>query len=142
MQIIRARKKHIKELADIFKALDTPEYKLRENDIRNKLETHKIYIAKTGGECVAAIILDFFEEACEIFAIAVRTAHQGQGIGESLVMFAEKIAKKRKCYKMWCWSLDRYNVKDFYIKLGFEQEGFVKRIFFGRDFYIFGKPLR
>ena len=61
--------------------------------------------------------------------VVVAQDHQGQGIGQQMMLQAMKLAKEMGCYKMVLSSnIKRTRAHDFYESLGFEKHGHSFRI--------------
>jgi len=56
--------------------------------------------------------------------VVVNERHQGQGIGQKMMLHAMELAKKAQCYKLILSSNHkRQKAHDFYRKLGFREHG-------------------
>ena len=74
--------------------------------------------------------------------MAVDPASQRRGIAHSLMNRLEEIARRKNCYKLFlqtAWSMTE--AITLYRKLGYEQEGYQRKHFYGEDFLMFGKML-
>jgi len=61
--------------------------------------------------------------------VVVAQDHQGQGIGQQMMLQAMKLAKEMGCYKMVLSSnIKRTRAHDFYESLGFEKHGHSFRV--------------
>ncbi len=70
--------------------------------------------------------------------LAVDQKYRGQGIGSKLVDFWEKEVLKEKGHKLMLVAPSEEACR-FYLKKGFEEEGYEKKSWFGLDYWIFGK---
>ncbi len=136
MIVKEARKKHVKEISDLLKDLETERITLSEEEyIAPLLKRKSLYVLVDGKKVIGMIGLDIKEMSCEIVYLV---SHKKSG-GTTLIKFAEKLCKKRKIPKLWCWSLTGYNASGFYSKMGFNEQYFMKKQWFDENCYYFGK---
>jgi N-acetylglutamate synthase-like GNAT family acetyltransferase len=140
MTIKKAIEKNSQILAQIFSVLYSKEIKsegkIKQNIIGGKKE---YYIGFLDNQPIGALSLKFGDKQCELEAIVVKD--KGRGHGSQLLKFAEDLAKKRKCNKIWCLSLVQHGVKDFYKKHGWVEEDFIRDLHPGEDCFKFSKHL-
>jgi len=141
MKIRRAEKKDIPRLSECFGVLFRAEKDWNENSLLQKLAQREFFLGFKGKEAVGAVSLHCGSGVCLIDALAIKPEFQGYGLGKQLLNFAEKYARKKGCHKLWCFSLAIYKAKGFYLKMGFQQEGLLRKHWFGMDCYIFGKQI-
>jgi N-acetylglutamate synthase-like GNAT family acetyltransferase len=77
-----------------------------------------------------------------IRALASKPDAECRGAGRALVEHAIQKCEQEGVPKLWCWSLDLYDVKDFYKKLGFTEAHRLEKQFFGRDCWFFGRIIK
>jgi GNAT superfamily N-acetyltransferase len=95
-----------------------------------------VVVADIDGEVVGVcqvIVFQHFQHAggwcCEIESVHVRSDMRGRGIGASMLVAAEAIAKDRGCYRMQLTSRNvRADAHRFYLANGYDQtsQGFKK----------------
>lgn len=82
-------------------------------------------------------------ESLHVCSVAVDPVFGDQGIARCLMHTLEKIAREKNCYKLFlqtAWSMTEAIA--LYRKLGYEQEGYQRKHFYGEDFLMFGKVLK
>lgn len=79
-----------------------------------------------------------------ICSLAVLSEYQNLGIATKLLKKIEGLAKNLECNKLWLFVVPKIMVKavGIYEKLGYEQEGYLKRHFYGEDFLLLSKLLK
>jgi GNAT superfamily N-acetyltransferase len=107
----------------------------REVDNRFRLirrDSGQALLVATAGGFVVGILafrirhnLESVSQYGEIATIAVDAAWRKQGVGAALVLYAEKLAKRRKCIGLWLVSgfAREEQAHQFYERLGFIQTG-------------------
>lgn len=81
-------------------------------------------------------------ESLHICSLAVDPHYQGWGIAYYLMKELEKLACQLGCHKLFlqtAWSMTE--AIELYKSLGYVQEGYQSRQFYGEDFLLFGKLL-
>ncbi|MBN2087938.1 GNAT family N-acetyltransferase [Candidatus Peregrinibacteria bacterium] len=138
IEVIKASKKHIPDIAKINEVLDTPHF-CRSNKelIEKNISKEHYFIAVDNKKVLGAMAIILDEGIYEIDSLA--TSQEKKGIGKMLIDFAVEKCKKEKVPKLWCWSLARYKARGFYKKMGFEEDILLKKHAHGEDCYLFGK---
>jgi ribosomal protein S18 acetylase RimI-like enzyme len=80
--------------------------------------------------------------AMHVCSVAVHPGVQGRGVARRLMEALEDIARRRGCHKLWlqtAWAMTEAIA--LYERLGYRQEGYQPRQFYGEDFLLFGKVL-
>lgn len=70
----------------------------------------------------------------------IEPAYQQQGIGKALFNAACEIYKEKQCHKIKLTAMTK-KAKDYYCKLGMQQEGFHPNHWWGLDFWSLALPL-
>ncbi len=81
-------------------------------------------------------------ESLHVCSVAVDPAYQRRGIARRLMEQLEKSARQSRCHKIFlqtAWSMTEAIM--LYRNLGYKQEGYQPRHFYGEDFLLFGKVL-
>jgi ribosomal protein S18 acetylase RimI-like enzyme len=102
-----------------------------------------VLVAETDGRIVGTATGIEEHESLHVCSVAVDPAFSGQGIARRLMHELEKIAREKDCYKLFlqtAWSMTEAIA--LYRKLGYEQEGYQRKHFYGEDFLMFGKLLK
>lgn len=108
------------------------------------IESKIVYVAIRAsppgdGAVQGAMILAKEHGSYRISGLAARPGAE-RGVGTALVEYAIRRCEEEKVPKLWCWSMDLYNVKGFYQKLGFTEAYLLKKQFFGgRDCWFLGR---
>lgn len=102
-----------------------------------------VLVAEVDGKIVGTATGIEKHESLHVCSVAVDPAFGGQGIARCLMHELEKIAREKNCYKLFlqtAWSMTEAIA--LYRKLGYEQEGYQRKHFYGEDFLMFGKLLK
>ena len=106
------------------------------------LKDNHVFVAVVDG-CILGTATGIEEhETLHICSLAVHPDHWGRGIGRRLMETLEIVARSQGCHKVWlqtAWSMDE--AISLYEGLGYKQEGYQPRQFYGEDFLLFGKEL-
>ncbi len=138
MEIVKAKKSHVKELSALLKGLDIENYSFSDEErITPLIEKGYYYVAIEDNKIVGSIALMIIEESCQIDALITSK----KGVGRALIEFAVEKCKEEGAKKLWCWSLKRYNAKGFYDKMGFKEQFLLEKHWCGEDCYIFGRVI-
>ncbi len=100
-----------------------------------------MYIALEDNEVVGAFGIKFDDSNAKFGPLVVRTKYHQKGIGSKLLNFAEELARERGLNRIWCHSLKRYNVANFYQNNGWEEEEFIQDFWDGQNCFIYAKKL-
>ena len=109
--------------------LDNNEWLLKYEQL-SSLSDNFILVGTVFGKivCTAKCFIEtkIYDPICHIEDVVVDVDNRHKGYGNQLLEYCCDIASEYKCYKIVCNS----DVKDFYIKCGFTQEGyeFTKRL--------------
>lgn len=141
MKIRKAESGDIGVLIGLFGQLYRLEDKWTKEKLLKDLDKKNYFVLEIDNEIVGVISLEIQIDICQIEAIIVKPEWHKKGIGKNLINYAQEFTKKEGCHKLWCWSLEVYNAKGFFIKMGFEQEGLLHKHWFGQDCYVFGKQV-
>jgi len=101
-----------------------------------------VLVAEAGGQITGTATGLEEHQALHVCSVAVHPEWQGRGIGRQLMEVLEDIARRRGCYKLWlqtAWAMTEAIA--LYKRLGYQQEGYQPRHFYGEDFLMFGKVL-
>ena len=140
VEIITAAKEHTPKISKIISILDTEHYHFSSPDsIERFVEKRQYFIAVENGEILGAISIRPIDQSYQIFTIAAIKSNEG--IGSKLVEFAINKCKEDGVKKLWLWSLIRYDAREFYKKMGFEEEILLKKQWNNEDCYLFGKVI-
>lgn len=137
MEIRKAEREDAYSILEIISQLNNPHHKFSLNEIEEEVAKKRYYVATDDGKIIGAMALRIADNAGKIETIASRK----KGAGSLLIRFAEEKCKDAGAYKLWCWSLARYNAKGFYEKMGFEESFLLKKQVWGEDCYLFGKVI-
>jgi ribosomal protein S18 acetylase RimI-like enzyme len=112
--------------------------------VRERIEQGAhVLVAETDGRIIGTATGIEEHESLHVCSVAVDPAFGGQGIARRLMQELEKIARERSCYKIFlqtAWSM--IEAIGLYGKLGYDQEGYQRKHFYGEDFLMFGKLLK
>lgn len=139
--MVRGNDAHSDILANIFKIFYKAEQKWSKEKIANNIRNNKkeYYLLFKGQLFVGAMELKFFNKSSELEALATKI--QNKGHGTELLKYAESLAKKRKCEKIWCYSLARYNAGRFYKNNDWKEIRFIENLFDNQACYVYEKSL-
>jgi ribosomal protein S18 acetylase RimI-like enzyme len=101
-----------------------------------------VLVAQVGGQIVGTATGLEEHEALHVCSLAVYPGNQGRGVARRLMEALEEVARRRGCHKLWlqtAWAMTEAIA--LYGRLGYRQEGYQPRQFYGEDFIIFGKVL-
>lgn len=101
-----------------------------------------VLVAEAGKEVIGTATGLEEHEAMHVCSVAVHPGVQGRGVARRLMETLEDIARRRGCHKLWlqtAWAMTEAIA--LYERLGYRQEGYQPRQFYGEDFYAFGKLL-
>lgn len=101
-----------------------------------------VLVAEEGGHIVGTVTGIEEHEAMHVCSLSVHPAWQGRGIARRLMDALEAVAIQRRHHKLWlqtAWAMTEAIA--LYRSLGYEQEGYQTRQFYGEDFLVFGKAL-
>lgn len=99
------------------------------------------FVLEDDGKMKGAASVSIVTGTCLIKEIIVDESERKKGYGKELIKKIEEFALENGCPKVWAYSAVVYNAAGFYKKLGYSEEGFLKRHFYGIDHVIFGKSL-
>lgn len=108
---------------------------------RDKLERLQWFgfLASIGNEPTGFLLADsLYGGVSYCNWVGVLKNYQNQGIGQSLLEAWEEEIKKIGGHKLTLITQSRKN-QDFYLKMGFKQEGFEEKSWFGLDCWLYGK---
>jgi ribosomal protein S18 acetylase RimI-like enzyme len=93
-------------------------------DYAPRIERGEVWLAWSGGEPAALIVLESLPDHHMIFSVAVDPAHAGLGLGRRLIAFAEERARTSglKELRLYTNALMTRNIA-LYASLGFEETG-------------------
>jgi len=97
--------------------------------------------AREGGRIVGAVKLRIGRKVASIGAFAVAKGRRRSGVGTELLERCEEIAKKKKCVKIWLWTLHTIDAYKFYRSRGYQEEARLKKHFGGKDLSVMSKFL-
>jgi len=139
MKIRLATIKDVIRIKPIIKKLDTKNFRFSNEDIIKKhIEKKHYYLVWENNKCLGVMGLVPIAGSYEIYSLVSNKV----GAGGKLIKFAEKKCRKEKMNKLWCWSLKRYEARDFYLKMGFNECYFLKKQWFGEDCWFLGKVIK
>ncbi len=101
-----------------------------------------VFVAITDNQIVGTASGIEEYESLRVCSVAVDPAYQGRGIARRLMEELEKLARQSGCHKVFlqtAWSMTEAIM--LYRNLGYQQEGYQPRHFYGEDFLLFGKIL-
>ena len=101
-----------------------------------------VLVAEDGGQIAGTATGIEEHESLHVCSVAVHPDWQGRGIGQRLMKALEDIARRHKCNKLWlqtAWAMTEAIA--LYEKVGYRQEGYQPRHFYGEDFLLSGKVL-
>lgn len=129
-------------LEQLFSVLHKPDLKWSEEKIREEIQTGEknYYLALENNEIVGAFGIKF-DDSSKFGPLAVKKAYQQKGIGSKLLSFAEKITREKGLNRIWCHSLERYNVVNFYQNNGWKEEKFIRNFWDGQNCFVYSKNL-
>lgn len=134
----RATPSEALQISDVLKALDTENFCFSEQKkVEECIANGTAFVMRKGQSVLAAMLLNYEEEACEVYVIASREP----GGGKALIQLATEECRAKMIPKIWCWSLERYGALGFWRKMGFDEELLLKKQSFGENCYIFGKTI-
>ncbi|MFX1367264.1 MAG: GNAT family N-acetyltransferase [Promethearchaeota archaeon] len=121
----------------VFSAIGHP-WRIRERIISE----FPILVAEIEDEIIGTITGIAENESMKISSFAVHPAHQGNRIGQKLLLAIEEIAVKNGCNKTFLFTTwPMFEAIRLYNSLGYEKEGHLRRHFYGEDLLIFSKHL-
>jgi len=143
MKIIKATPKDAEELEKIFSILYKPRLKWTKEKISNELLNKKkeYYILTENIKTIGGIGLKFEKDGCKFGPFAIKKIYQRKKFGEKLIKFVEKLAIKKGCKKIWCYSLEIYKTREFYKKHKYEEK-FLKNFWNNENCYKYFKILK
>jgi len=144
MKTRKAKKEDSEVLGKLFSILYKPELKWSEGKIKEKIlkREKEYYLLIKEDLIVGALGLKFNNQVCKLGPIVIIKKFQKKGFGSKLIEFAEKLSKQKKCKKIWCYSLERYKVGDFYKENHWKQEKFIKNFWNNQNCYIYSKKIK
>lgn len=81
-------------------------------------------------------------QALHVCSLAVHPNSQGRSIARRLMEALEDVARQQGCHKLWLQTACAMTeAVALYERLGYRQEGYQPRQFYGEDFLLFGKLL-
>jgi SAM-dependent methyltransferase/ribosomal protein S18 acetylase RimI-like enzyme len=101
-----------------------------------------VLVAEAGRQVVGTATGIEEHEALHVCSVAVHPDWQGQRIARRMMEVLEGLARQRGCHKLWlqtAWTMTEAIA--LYKRLGYQQEGYQPRQFYGEDFFVFGKVL-
>jgi ribosomal protein S18 acetylase RimI-like enzyme len=101
-----------------------------------------VLVAEAGRQVIGTATGIEEHEALHVCSVAVHPDWQGQGIARRMLEMLEGLARQRGCHKLWlqtAWTMTEAIA--LYKRLGYQQEGYQPRQFYGEDFIVFGKVL-
>lgn len=110
------------------------------------IESGTVYVAieesAPGEDAVqGAMVLAEEHRSYRISALGSRLGAERLGAGRTLVEYAIRRCEQKGVPKLWCWSLDLYNAKGFYERLGFTEAHRLEKQFFGKDCWFLGRVI-
>ncbi len=144
MKIKRATENDSRTLSEIFSILYKPELRWSEDKIRENIiwGNTEYFLIINDEEFLGGLSLRLNKNECELEAIAIKPRFQRSGVGSQLLEFAENLAKEKECRKIWCYSLESYNIGKFYQKHGWQQEVFIPKFFDNQNCFKYSKKLK
>jgi N-acetylglutamate synthase-like GNAT family acetyltransferase len=143
MIIKRATLEHLTDICQIYSQLNTKTLVMSHpGEIKQHIKDHQIYTALDEDTVSGAITLVITDKSCEIKTLAIKKNYKNQGIGRKLILFGETYAIENNSSKLWCWSLKRYEVEQFYERMGFTERALFQKQRGEEDCYFFGKILQ
>ena len=97
--------------------------------------------AREEGKIVGAVKLRIGRKVASVGAFAVAKGRRKSGIGTELLEKCEEIARKKKCVKIWLWTLHTIGAYKFYKSRGYIEEARLKKHFGGKDLSVMSKFL-
>jgi ribosomal protein S18 acetylase RimI-like enzyme len=110
--------------------------------VRRMVEGGHVLVAQVGGQIVGTVTGLEEHQALHVCSLAVYPGNQGRGIARRLMEALEEVARRQGCHKLWlqtAWAMTEASA--LYERLGYQQEGYQSRQFYGEDFLVFGKVL-
>ena len=140
MKIVKATKEDTEKLTRMLKVLDVAGFEFSQKErVEKHIEARMFFLASEGTEDVLGLIgLRINHKSCEIYAIV----SEKRGVGKQLIDFAIEKCRNENVPKLWCWSMSQHNAREFYEKMGFEEQYLLKRQWNGEDCYFFGKTIK
>jgi len=130
-------------LEHLFSVLYKPELKWSEEKLHEEIQTGEkdYYLAIEYNEIVGAFGISFDASSAKFGPLAVRDTNRKRGIGSRLLSFAEELARGRGLSRIWCHSLERYNVANFYQNNDWVEEEFIQDFWDGQNCFVYAKKL-
>jgi len=130
-------------LEQLFSVLYKPELKWSEEKIREEIKSGEkdYYLALDNNEIVGAFGISFDDSSAKFGPLAVKDKNRKRGVGSKLLSFAEELARGRGLSRIWCYSLERYNVANFYQNNGWVEERFIQDFWDGQNCFVYAKKL-
>ncbi|MFL6197756.1 MAG: GNAT family N-acetyltransferase [Thermoanaerobaculia bacterium] len=144
LQVRRAEPVHVDDVVTCLARLHFDNHApFNQDTVLPSIKDGIVYVAiddSLPGEAAVQGAMIFAEEheSYRIRALSSRS-ETSRGAGRALVEYAIRRCEQEGVPKLWCWSLDLYDVKDFYRKFGFTEAHRLKKQFFGRDCWFFGR---
>lgn len=109
---------------------------------RRIIEGGHVLVAQVEKQIVGTVTGLEEHQALHVCSLAVYPGNQGRGIARRLMEALEDIARRQGCHKLWlqtAWAMTEAIA--LYERLGYRQEGYQPRQFYGEDFLMFGKVI-
>jgi len=113
------------------------------SEIRKRIQKECVLVAEQRGIVVGTVTGLIQHKSMCICSLAVLPQFQNLGIATKLLKRIEGFARNLECNKLWLCVVPQVMEKAVrvYEKLGYEQEGYLKRHFYGEDFLLLSKSI-
>ncbi|MDO8618585.1 MAG: GNAT family N-acetyltransferase [Candidatus Daviesbacteria bacterium] len=98
-----------------------------------------ILAAYNGTEIIGKVSLIVRAGVGEVQEVIVAKLHRGTGVGKSLMLKIEEIAKKNNAHKLWLNTGKGWSAEEFYKNLGYEKTADLPNHYLKRDFVEYSK---
>ena len=119
-----------------------------QEDVRRDLvgtdwQSYRKYItAKQGEEVVGLLDVKFKAGIGNISSVIVSEKARGHGVGKTLMLKCEELAKEMKIHKLMLLTRPDYKeAYPLYLKLGYSDDYVMKKHFLGKDYHLMSKLL-
>lgn len=102
-----------------------------------------VLVAELDNEIVGTVTGFEKYKSTQVCSLAVHPKYQNCGVARQLMKHLERIAYDSGCYKLFlCTAWAMKEAIRLYESLGYVQEGYLRRHFYGEDFIIFSKFIK